>query len=40
MSSEGSDRKQRVKHELWEMTWFFLYLAFFLCALIAYDMFS
>jgi hypothetical protein len=39
MSSEGLDRKQRAKHELWEMTWLFLYLAFFFCALNAYDMF-
>jgi hypothetical protein len=39
MSSEGLDRRQRVKHELWEMTWLFLYLAFFFCALVAYDMF-
>jgi hypothetical protein len=35
MSSEH--RKQIVKHELWELSWLFLYLAFFFCALVAYD---
>jgi hypothetical protein len=39
MSSAHPERKQRVKHELWEMTWLFLYLAFFFCALVAYDLF-
>jgi len=39
MSSAHPDRKQKIKHELWEMIWLFLYLAFFFCALIAYDMF-
>jgi uncharacterized membrane protein (DUF485 family) len=37
MNSTHSDRKRKVKHELWEMTWLFLYLAFFFCALVAYD---
>lgn len=31
--------KQKAKHELWEMTWLFLYLAFFFCALVTYDTF-
>lgn len=39
MSSSHIERRQKIKHELWEMTWLFLYLAFFLCALIAYDLF-
>jgi len=39
MSSAHSDRKQKIKHELWEMLWLFLYLAFFFCALVAYDLF-
>jgi hypothetical protein len=38
MSSSHSDRKQKIKHELWEMIWLFLYLAFFFCALAAYDL--
>jgi hypothetical protein len=37
MSSEHRDRKQKVKHEFWELSWLFLYLAFFFCALVAYD---
>ena len=39
MSSAHPERKQKVRHELWEMTWLFLYLAFFFCALVAYDLF-
>jgi hypothetical protein len=39
MSSPHPDRKEKVKHELWEMLWLFLYLAFFFCALVAYDLF-
>jgi hypothetical protein len=39
MSSAHPNRKQKVKHELWEMTWLFLYLASFFCALVAYDLF-
>ncbi|HEY6266344.1 MAG TPA: hypothetical protein VIW93_16215 [Candidatus Acidoferrum sp.] len=39
MGSSHPERRQKVKHELWEMTWLFLYLAFFLCALVAYDLF-
>jgi len=39
MNSSHPGRKQKIKHELREMTWLFLYLAFFFCALIAYDMF-
>jgi hypothetical protein len=39
MNSAHPDRKQKIKHELLEMTWIFLYLAFFFCALTAYDMF-
>jgi hypothetical protein len=38
MNSTHSDRKQKVKHELWEMTWLFLYLAFFFCAFVGYDL--
>ena len=30
-------RKERIKHEALEMLWLFLYLAFFFCALVAYD---
>jgi len=37
MNSPHPDRKQKIKHELWEMLWLFLYLAFFFCALVAYD---
>src|SRR5215469_16002649 len=39
MSSAHPERRQKIKHELWEMTWLFLYLAFFFCALVAYDVF-
>jgi hypothetical protein len=39
MTSAHPDRKQKVKHELWEMTWLFIYLAFFFCALVTYNMF-
>jgi hypothetical protein len=39
MSSAHPERRQKIKHELWEMTWLFLYLAFFFCALVAYDLF-
>jgi hypothetical protein len=39
MSSAHPGRKEKIKHELWEMTWLFLYLAFFFCALVAYDLF-
>ena len=37
MSSAHPERKQKIKHELWEMTWLFLYLAFFFCSLVIYD---
>ncbi|HUN89176.1 MAG TPA: hypothetical protein VMU28_10320 [Terriglobales bacterium] len=37
MSSAHLDRKQKIKHEFWEMTWLFLYLAFFFCSLVIYD---
>src|SRR5215472_15024537 len=39
MNSAHPDRKQKIKHELFEMLTIFLYLAFFFCALTAYDMF-
>jgi len=39
MNSKHLNRKEKLKHEFWEMVWLFLYLAFFFCALIAYDMF-
>jgi len=39
MNSTHLNRKEKLKHELWEMLWLFLYLAFFFCALTAYDMF-
>ena len=39
MDSAHSDLKQKAKHELLEMLWLFLYLAFFFCALVAYDLF-
>jgi hypothetical protein len=39
MGSAHPDRKQKIKHELFEMLTIFLYLAFFFCALTAYDMF-
>lgn len=39
MSSAHPERKQKIKHELWEMLWLFLYLAFFFCALVTYDIF-
>lgn len=39
MGSTHPNRKEKIKHELWEMTWLFLYLAFFFCALVAYDLF-
>ena len=41
MSSEKStpkSRKEKAKHELWELVTIFLYLAFFLCALVTYSM--
>jgi hypothetical protein len=37
MSSAHPERKQKIKHELWEMTWLFLYLAFFFCSLVVSD---
>jgi hypothetical protein len=37
VNSEHSGRKEKIKHELLEMLWLFLYLAFFFCALVAYD---
>jgi len=37
MNSAHPGRKEKLKHELWEMVWLFLYLAFFFCALVAYD---
>ena len=37
MNSAHPGRKEKIKHELWEMFWLFLYLAFFFCALVAYD---
>jgi len=37
LNSEHPGRKEKVKHELLEMVWLFLYLAFFFCALVAYD---
>jgi hypothetical protein len=37
MSSAHPERRQKIKHELWEMTWLFLYLAFFFCALVTYN---
>jgi len=39
MGSAPPDRKQKIKHELFEMLTIFLYLAFFFGALTAYDMF-
>jgi hypothetical protein len=39
VSTAHPERRQKIKHELWEMTWLFLYLAFFFCALVAYDLF-
>jgi len=39
VSTAHPERKQKIKHELWEMTWLFLYLGFFFCALVAYDLF-
>jgi len=39
MGSAHPERKQKIKHELWEMAWLFLYLAFFFCALVIYDTF-
>ena len=39
MNTAHPERRQKIKHELWEMTWLFLYLAFFFCALVAYDLF-
>ena len=38
MSSAHPEPRQKIQHELWEMTRLFLYLAFFFCAL-AYDLF-
>ena len=37
MTSAHPERKQKIKHELWEMTSLFLYLAFFFCSLVTYD---
>jgi hypothetical protein len=37
MNSTHPSRKEKLKHELLEMIWLFLYLAFFFCALVAYD---
>jgi len=37
MNSAHPGRKQKIKHEMLEMLWLFLYLAFFFCALVAYD---
>jgi hypothetical protein len=37
LNSENPGRKEKIKHELLEMLWLFLYLAFFFCALVAYD---
>ena len=39
MDAAHSDRKQKIKHELIEMTAISFYLAFFLCALVTYDIF-
>jgi hypothetical protein len=38
MNSANPDRKQKIKHELREMVVLFLYLAFFFCALVTYNM--
>src|SRR5215471_3665070 len=38
MNSAHADRKKKIKHELREMLALFLYLAFFFCALMAYNM--
>ena len=38
MNSTHPDRKQKIKHELREMTELFVYLAFFFVALAVYDM--
>jgi hypothetical protein len=38
MNSDHSDRKRKIKHELREMLALFLYLAFFFCALVTYNM--
>jgi hypothetical protein len=37
LNSENPGRKEKIKHELLEMLWLFLYLAFFFCALVAYE---
>jgi len=37
LNSAHPDRTERIKHEALEMLWLFLYLAFFFCALVAYD---
>src|SRR5215475_3440712 len=37
MNAAHPGRKEKIKNELWEMLWLFLYLAFFFCALVAYD---
>ncbi len=37
MNSAHPGRKERIKHEMLEMLWLFLYLAFFFGALVAYD---
>ncbi|MFZ3216684.1 MAG: hypothetical protein WA192_11550 [Candidatus Acidiferrales bacterium] len=36
--SNGASLKQRAAHELQELLWIFLYLAFFFCAVAAYSM--
>lgn len=37
MNTAHPGRKEKIKHEMFEMLWLFLYLAFFFCALVAYD---
>ena len=39
MKSSHSDRRQKIEHELLEMTGIFLYLMFFFFALVTYDIF-
>lgn len=39
MNSAHPNRKQKIKHELREMLVLFLYLAFFFCAMVTYNMF-
>ena len=38
MNSARPERRQKIKHELRDVT-IFLYLAFFFCALVTYDIF-